>query len=211
MSGQMIQLIQEIKVSIQRDIEPVLKGYRNKNNWIDDNVPGFWTILRMLFPEIDGLGRLRYGRTIEKGVSGDAVKFMREYFPRPEYKQISGFIYNVYRHGLLHSHYPKQMIIDGRNRGWAVNFRLTGQEVPLHLKFMINSTKEQLSIDGQAFYEDLLSAIDKYIQDFSDSKKEPELQTNFRAAYQSMVAPEKEAIARKRSFIQNSDFDFFKI
>lgn len=206
---QIKSIILEIKESVRRDVEPVVKAYQDKNNWIDGNVPGFWTIPRMIFPEIDGLGRLRFGRRSYSGSSKDAVNFMREYFPRKEYKKISGFLYNVFRHGLLHSHYPKEMIIYGRNRGWSVSLKLLGTR-SMHFKFFSISEKKDLILDAEEFYKDFLSAIDGYIQDFDNPDKEAELIANFNVAYCEMRNSELEQESRKKSFLQDSDFDFFK-
>lgn len=201
-------IIQEIRESIRRDIEPLLRAYLDKNNWIDGHAPGFWVIPRILFPEIDGLGRLRYGETDTKGSSCWPVLFMREYFPRSEYKQVSGFIYNTYRHGLLHSHYPKEMIIHGKNRGWQINLS-THQSSIIHLKFQNYKEKTLLSLGVKDFYEDFLKALDKYVSEFDDSEKEKELIANFNTAYSVMRNPESEEISRKRPFMLDSDFDFF--
>lgn len=207
---EIIEIITEIKNSVARDIMPTIKCYRNKNNWKDFQQPGFWTIPRMIFPEIDGLARLRYGRINEVGSSQDAVKFMEEYFPRPEYKKISGFLWHVFRLGLLHSHYPKSMSILGKNRGWGVSLRLTGKEVPIHLEFLDKKNKESLTLDGEEFYKDFIQAIDNYIKDFNDLKKENELINNFSEVYACMVFPSSEKTWGKKSYLQNLDFNFFR-
>lgn len=200
-------ILSDIRESMQRDVDPILKVYLDKNNWANDHWPGFWTIPRILFPEVDGLGRLRYGRSTDCGSSKSAVDFMREYFPRPEYKKISGFIYNVYRHGLMHSHSPKEMIINGKNRGWRIN--LSSHSSSLHLKFQDSKEKIFLNLGMMDFYEDFLNAIDKYIKEFDDQKREAELVALFNEAYCIMRSPEIESEARNRKFLDDSDFDFF--
>lgn len=203
-------ILKEIRESVKRDVIPVLNAYRNQENWIDKNAPGFWTIPRMIFPEIDGLARLRYGRIINSGSSADAVKFIRGYFTKSEYKQIGGFIYNVYRHGLLHSHFPKEMIICGKNRGWGVVIGINSEQKTRHLQFSLPSKKEILTFDGEEFFNDFLSAIDKYINDFNDPNKEAELIASFNRAYCIMKSPQLEQESRNMPFMQDSDYDFFK-
>ncbi|MCX6791496.1 MAG: hypothetical protein NT149_00470 [Candidatus Gottesmanbacteria bacterium] len=207
--NEILKIISEIKFSAKRDIEPIIQCYRDKSNWIDSQQPGFWTLPRMIFPEIDGLARLRYGRVNDEGSTKDSVRFMEEYFSRPEYKKISGFLWYIFRLGLLHSHYPKEINILGKNRGWGISFRLTGKEVSMHLKFFNPINKTNLILDGEDFYNDFVHAIDLYLLDFQKIDKEKELMDNFSVAYVSMIFPRSEMELKRKSFLKNLDSNFF--
>lgn len=205
-----IKIITEIKSSVVRDITPIINCYKDKKNWIDLQQPGFWTIPRMIFPEIDGLARLRYGRINELGSGEDSVRFMEEYFCKPEYKKISGFLWHVFRLGLLHSHFPKPMSILGKNRGWGISFRLNKTETLMHLEFLDKKNKQSLILDAEEFYKDFLQAVDNYIKDFNNLKKEKELTNNFSEVYICMVFPSSKKTWENKSYLQNLDFNFFK-
>jgi hypothetical protein len=194
-----IYVLRDIRQSVRKDIEPVLKAYFDESQWLDKDVPGFWTLPRLLFPEIDGLARLRYGRQTDSGSASDLVQFMRDYFPGEEYKKVSGFVYYIFRLGLLHSHFPKQVLIDGRSYGWAVSL---GQKKDTELKMVGND----LMLDSVKLYNDFLAAIDKYMEEFSDPLKEKELVDNFAKAFRSIHDP----ASVDRNYIKDSDIDFLK-
>ncbi len=208
--NQVVAVLEEIKQSVIGDVEPVLKAYGDlvkiKN---DARRVGFWTIPRIIFPEIDGIARLRYGRLSDFGSSKDSICFIREYFPGNVYKQIAGFLYAVFRHGLLHSHYPKSVIIRGKDRGWAVVLSSPGV-IPMHLEFMVKTKKTHLTLDAREFYSDFIAAIDKYIKEFDDGQRQAMLTTLFNRAYHQMISPQLEQDFCKNKYINTSDIDYFK-
>ncbi|MFH1352581.1 MAG: hypothetical protein ABIH68_03290 [bacterium] len=204
-----------ITTSVKTDIEPMLKGWSNRKYRYGKSPPQMYAIPRIIFPEIDGLGRLRYGEKSQYGTAKNAVKFMREYFGRTSkhkeiYTAISGFLYNVYRHGLMHSNYPKKMIIYGKDRGWAISFSDAEKDESSHLQFL-GEDKTQFCIDCHEFYRDFLDALDKYKDDFDDTKKQAELLNNFNIAYPLMISAEQGQYSIKRkNILQDSDFEYFK-
>lgn len=202
-------VLRGIKESIIYEMKPILNVYKDHHSI--EHPLGFWTIPRLLFPEIDGLGRLRYGSTNVRGDSRCPIQFMRNYFPRAEYKEISGFIYNVYRHGLTHSHWPKKMIINNKVREWVMILSIGSQ---IHLEFS-DKDKTRLNISAKDFYEDFLKSIDKYIKDFDNNNalQVYKLTRKFSQTYFIMHDPEKEEDIKKnkskRKYLLDSDFDFF--
>lgn len=198
---QALNCLNEIKHSVQKDVEPILKAYLNESMWIDKDAPGFWTLPRVLFPEIDGLARLRYGRINDRGSGKDLVSFMRDYFPGDNYKKVSGFLYYIFRLGLLHSHFPKQVLIGGATYGWAISL---GNTAEMDLR-MVNN---ELRLDAVKFYKDFLKAIDKYMAEINDPKMEKTLVSNFFKAFSKMFDPS--LVHEKQAYIEDSDFNFLR-
>lgn len=181
--------IQEIIYSIERDVVAALNAF-NKHNAINSTKIGFFAIPRMIFPEIDCLACLYLGNT-EK-TSQKAVKFMREYFGRVNilYKQVSGFFYKTYRHGLMHQHEPKNVTINGQNLFWQISMN----HAKFHLK--INKPSNHLILDGSEFLNDFLKAAKLYLDDFNKDVNGIFLK-NFNDAFLSMNKPISEEIIKK--------------
>lgn len=204
-------IITGIKNSITNEMKLIFDAYKNQNHSVENN-SSLWIVPRLLFPEIDGLGRLRYGDVRSSGDSRCPAQFMREYFPKPEYREISGFIYNVYRHGLIHSHWPKRMIIDNKIREWVI---ILSNDSQIHLEFS-DKDKTRLNISAKDFCEDFIKAIEKYINEFDDDNalQVYKLTRKFSITYYKIHEPEKEEDVRKskskRKYILDADFNFFK-
>lgn len=200
--------LNEIKTSVSCEIKPLFSLY---SDYLEEcyTTPGMRSIPRIIFPEIDGLARLRYGYVKNRWNSKLPVQFMREYFPIKQYKEISGFIYNVFRHGLVHSHWPKMMIISNKVVGWSMT--ISSQKDNLLEKVHLtcpDPKKNHLNLNAWEFYEDFLASIDNYVKDFDngDFKKENELIQNFSRAHFKMHEPED---MRKGGIIKDSDINFF--
>ncbi len=193
-----------IKRSLQNDVAPVLKLYRKHFDRTREGI-GFFSIPRMLFPEIDGLGSFLAGTT--SNTSKHAVYYMREYLGRvnPRYREVSGFIYHVYRHGLMHQHVPKLVANKGGTLGWVIS--MSDPSVPMggHLEKWGNT----IQIDAVRLYEDVIDSIDIYIEDIQ-SDQDGDLQKKFNNAYQSMNTPEDKDVLleRKVEYLKQSDFSF---
>jgi hypothetical protein len=87
----------------------------------------FYTGLRHVFAEIDGLGKFYAGEHGTKDTVENAVGFGKEYLGRsdPRYRDLYGLLVDMYRHGLAHTHLTKSFRIrDSANRwivvGWAM-------------------------------------------------------------------------------------------
>lgn len=196
--------LEKIRTSVINDVGTALEIYFKHASDTGEGI-GFWAIPRMLFPEIDGLGSFYAGDTEPKNNSKNAVAFMREYFGRinPRYKEISGFIYHVYRNSLIHSHYPKNVVLtDDKKIFWMFGLNVSTVH---HLK----SSNNVLYIDCQAFYEDFLKTSDYYIKDFDDSSKQKELMRNFETAYNLMHEDIKKEQMIKKSYIKDTDLNYF--
>lgn len=200
-----------IKDSITYEIEPIFDAYCTDKleKLVDGHNPRSLIVPRLLFPEIEGLGNLRYGNTYNTDNSEYAVRFMRDYFPRQEYKKISGFIFNCWTRGLIRSHWSKGMSINNKNIGWQIS-SICSQEN--HLIFTdVDKNIRTLSISAIYFYQDFLGAIDNYIKEFdSNDNNVNDLIDKFSKVYYKINTAEPEKYTKRKSFLQDSDFDFFK-
>lgn len=171
-------------------------------------------ITLVIFPYIDLLGYLYRGRTS----SSNAVEFMREYLGRVDnrYQEVSGLIYDAFRHGYIHLATPKRVKLrDGKildflfvHSGKREEFlKVTNRQELQGTGARVDVYR--LSLDVPLLYRDLLSAIDEYAEDIREKQ---ELSDTFREAFETRRKPEKakEEELLNKPYIQQSDFDFVR-
>lgn len=96
----------EILESVDREMKVILTGDK----------AGFYAGLRFLFPEVSHLSHLYYGKEWGLKESKYVSRFMRKFnILSPE----CGVYYEVFRHGLMHSHHPKW--IKRAKNGWYIS------------------------------------------------------------------------------------------
>lgn len=128
-------LINEIQESITREM---------------DSMPSssFYSAIRFLFPEVTHLSHLYYGykgRDWESRESKYVARFMRKFkILHPK----CGVYYQVFRHGLMHSHHPKQV---RKLSGWYISSDtkledVFGIYIP-DLKNQLIATVEQMIVE----------------------------------------------------------------
>jgi len=87
---------------------------------LDNSEEGyFYTVLRHVFAEIDGFGKLYCGVFREANTTENAIAFGTEYLGRVSrrYRNSYGLLVDMYRHGLAHTHLTKCVKFrDARNR-----------------------------------------------------------------------------------------------
>lgn len=199
------KILGEILESVQRDVREILK-LQNEAFKKSKQVSNIWTLPRILFPEIDGIARLRYGVT---GVSGKeiaeaAVKFMKHYFrDKKEYEKLAGFQYVMYRHTLLHSHYPRTLWMNHGLVNWVVTGGRIGNVAPTR------SNKKNIVLDGNYLFENFIFATRKYIKEFDDPNLCADLSNKFSLAWGAMNSPVREDFLRRNLAIAPTDFDYF--
>jgi len=141
---------------------------------------GFFALLRILFPTITFLGTLYKG----KDYSTNAIAFMNRYLGRvnPKYRKVSDIIYNVYRHGLMHTQMPKMVKIGTRLTGWSITYNTSD-----HLRVRTLGTNALISICPQRLYEDLLRAIEFFITDINNARLQGVRMRYFKQGFVSMA------------------------
>ena len=133
-----LYLKQEILESVQREMSQILSG----------NFAGFYAGLRFLFAEVTYLSQLYWGRDEAKSVA----RFMRKF---NILTPTSGLHYEVFRHGLMHTHHPKFI-------------RHKNKVVPWY----ISNTQElgMFGISNPTFRMQIENAINKFIEELEKEK-----------------------------------------
>ncbi len=124
------------------------------------NTTGYYAAVRFLFAEIEGLAKLyfgresvrtpRYGGTVYK--AEDAVRFMRRF---NILTPTSGAHYEVFRHGLAHTHMPKFIKKGHQVIGW-------------YLSNVAGVT--QFGIFTPQFRDQVISAIDSFVDELRNEQ-----------------------------------------
>lgn len=147
----------EIKQSIQRDMRLIL-------TFPAARTAGFYAGVRYLFAEVEGLAKLYWGRENlprrrrsryggRQYTSRDAVRFMRKF---SILTPTSGVHYEVFRHGLAHSHIPKFF---SKNR----------TVIEWYLSNSAGFTSFGVFIPG--FRDQVFDAIDSFIDELRDEQR----------------------------------------
>ena len=167
-------------------------------------------LILLVFSYINFLGYLYKG----SDEASCAVDFIRDYLGKIDqrYVEVGGLLYVVLRHGIFHRVTPKRIRLQDRKildfsfhrarrredsfkiEKWPKS-RITGEVVDIY----------RLTLNIPLLYRDLLSAIDKYIEDIRDCQ---ELSDTFSRALKTRRKPEGVAEFLKRSYTRDSDIDF---
>jgi len=183
-------LVYHLLESLENEFFPAIEAF-HEDSYRTGVGKGFFSLLRMIFPAITFLGTL-YKRT---DTSTNAISFMRDYMGQvnKKYKHISDLIYNVYRHGLMHSYMPKVLEIDKKFVGWEITYNDDN-----HLRISKSKNDVKISLSPNRFFQDLLKALVRYISDFDDPKKKEQLLKNFTEGFMIMSEVLNESDLLKR-------------
>lgn len=177
--------------SLKDDFPVAFKSFRKKK-------VGYFALPRIIFPYITFLGSLYKGKDETKS----ALLFIEEYMGRvaPEYKYLAGIFYIGYRHGLLHTNMPKIFTYASRNFGWWITF---AKATKYNRGDILKGNK---LFYPQLFYSDLCKAINLYIKDFDDTKKQINLLENFKKGFTEMskIYTIKDVGSRSKKFLIKS-------
>ena len=156
---------------LKDDFSVAFHSFKNKK-------VGHFSLLRIIFPHITFLGSLYKG---EDGTES-ALKFMLDYMGRvsKEYEYLSGVYYMSYRHGLLHTNIPKIFSFGKRKLGWQITYADT---ISANRG---DSLQGKLFLYPKLFYDDLCKAINFYIADFDNIRKQKDLFANFKKGFIEM-------------------------
>lgn len=169
-----------------------------------EGIPGSLLVdvtMLLIFVHINLLGYLSSG----DDKTPNAVKFFREYLGKIDarYKEVGGLLYHMLRHGWIHRFTPKRLKLNNR---MILDFQYTFNiDREQHLKMVEIQRVKRLLISLSLLYDDLLSAIDFFVEDIRQNQ---ELSDIFKGAFETRREPEKEEDVRGRNYIKSSDFDF---
>ncbi len=128
----------------------------------------FYTGLRHVFAEIDGLGKLYAGERGTRNTVENAIRFAKDYLGRLDsrYRSLYGLLVDMYRHGLAHTHLTKSFRFrDPANRwitvGWAMTDEASHRDQ--HLTIEDGTVRfYRLWLHIPRLIEDTLAAIREY-------------------------------------------------
>jgi len=171
------------------------------------NMTGFFAIPRLLFPEIDGLGSFITGES--RATTENITTYLKLVLSKidPRYAKYAVFITLVYRHGLLHQHFPKNFKYKKKDIGWIFNISHTNNPLDIQRKFHLYFVDSTLQLDMNLFCQDVLDSIDKLYEVLTESYKE---QFAKAISQQSTPLNKTSILNRNKKYIKASDFDFFK-
>jgi hypothetical protein len=155
------------------------------------NLPqgAYYTGLRHVFAEIDGLGKLYRGERGPQNTAENAIAFGTGYLGRVNqlYRDLFGLLVDMYRHGLAHTHLSKSIKFRGaRNRWITVGWAITDDPShrPLHLTLQRWEPRYfALWLHVPQLVEDTLQAINSYGADLVNEGETSLLFARFKKGY----------------------------
>lgn len=166
-------------------------------------------LILLVFSYINFLGYLYKGR--DEAIC--AVDFIRDYLGKIDqrYVEVGGLLYVVLRNGMFHRVTPKRIKLqDGKILDFSFH-RARRREDSFKIEKWPESRKTgeatgiyKLALNIPLMYRDLLSAIDKYIEDIRDCQ---ELSDTFSRALETRRKPERVESFLGRNYTQDSDID----
>lgn len=154
----------EIYESVDREMKHILSASQT----------GFYAGLRFLFAELTYLSHLYWGKNSYKYKKESAyvARFMRKFnILPPEY----GVHYEVFRHGLMHTHHPKWIKKGNKVIGWyisnvakTISFGVFIPEFTQQIKDAINVFISELKKEK---VENKRTRLDKFFEGYSSTAK----------------------------------------
>lgn len=156
-SGAVSYLVEHLQKSLKDDFYPAYEVYRARG-------VGFFALPRIVFPYVTFLGTLFVG----KDHSMSAVRYMNRYLSRVNHsywdRTLCEFIYDVYRHGLVHTNMPKVVFEDGKVYGWQITFD-DRRHLSVDKSPAINGKSALLTISPKKLADEVISSVDEYVKD----------------------------------------------
>ncbi len=146
---------------------------------------GFFEVPHLLLAYIEFFGRMSSGKGHDANYS-DMQDFFDRYFPEP-YREASGWLIYIFRHGFAHHYAPKILNIDDLGvLGWQIFIYPSEEARKRHLNLnKVQHRNVLLEISGVQFFYDFRDAIDKLILDV---KSNPDVLENFYTGYRNIGA-----------------------
>ncbi|MCI0379571.1 MAG: hypothetical protein L0215_18335 [Gemmataceae bacterium] len=171
-----------------------IKHTLEKEAMIPPGEARYYTGLRHVFAEIDGMGKLYRGKRGKVDTAVSAVRFGKDYLGRVDsrYRILFGLLFDMYRHGLAHTHLTKSIKFrDSRNRWITVGWGLADEdhERPLHLRLEQRATRYLgLCLHVRQLVEDTLNAVNLYCTDLRNGGTASTLFRRFKRGHNGSAA-----------------------
>ena len=165
------------------------------------DVPGcFYTGLRHVFAEIDGLGKLYKGEYGKAHTAWNAVHFGKDYLGRvnAKYEQVFGLIFDMYRHGLAHGHVVRTARFLKSRKWYFVYWGLTEERADhLALKKDATGRRVWLVVSVPQLIDDTIAAIDYFVADLEEKGATSRLFARFKRGYAGTCVSLREPPGKK--------------
>lgn len=201
-------LIDQVKESIKNDCGIAIKGYSQAARE-EQRFGGFYSIPRMLFPEIDSLGSYITGEPLS--TSRNIKIYLQIILSKinPKYGEFAGFIVLVLRHGLLHQHSPKNFKYKSKFSGLAINLASPNNPISVERLHHLQFSGRYLQISVNCLYNDLLDSFD-YLLEYLFEKNNKQ---NFVKSInkQTKCLTKNFCLKHNKKYICQKDFNFLKL
>jgi len=150
----------------------------------DHRHPGcFYTGLRHAFAEIDGLGKLYKGASVLLARANFGCGSSREHAPWGVKDYGFRVVFDMYRHGLAHSHLIRTARYLKGGKWHFVYWEIT-EERKDHLALRRNGTRTWLVVSVPQLVDDMIAAIERFIQDLKAGGANSRLLSKFKKGYE---------------------------
>lgn len=197
-------LINDIKESFKIEIETAIQAYFIINS-TGKRGGGFYSIPRLIFPEIDNLGSFLTGTP--KSTGENITRYLKEIVSKTDirYKTFAGFLTVIFRHGLLHQHSTKYFINEDKYISSQITIGSVNNPIEVMRKNHLVFKDNRFFIDVNVFYNDILNSIDILVSEIKDGKY---LDT-FNQSMKIQQSPSsKKELLKKCSYLTEQDFIF---
>lgn len=165
--------------SLEGDVPPILdlfeKGTKHEGK-------GFFAMLRVIFPYLTWAGKLFHS----SGSEAEKASAFLNYYTGQRYKKYGKYLYDIYRHGLMHNHFPNVMV-DKSARvvlGWAITINTSEHLRVRSDRITCRDTRRRLRVDiipicPRQLYWDVDGALHVYARDLQEGKRLKEFRRGF--------------------------------
>lgn len=195
------------KFILNNDVNIAMKTYLQESKR-DPNKAGCYSSLRLIFPILEHMSALYFGTIRQGALSKNLRDYIYDYLGKinPLYKECSGFLVYLYRHGLMHQCQPKLLKHKNKMIEWKLSYN-EPKQFQLRCISYKNYYRFHLSIDK--FLEDVLKSIDLYEKDCVNNTKDARNKCKKGLEEMEEVLEIKEVIKRK-DWLTEEDFLFLK-
>jgi hypothetical protein len=154
----------------------------------------FYTGLRHVFAEIDGLGKLYAGERGTTNTVENAILFATEYLGRVDgrYRDLYGLLVDMYRHGLAHTHLTKSIRFRDPAKRWVtIGWAMTDEKAHRSRHLTVEQGEARffrLWLHIPKLVEDTLKAIRGYRSDLRKKGRLSSLFKQFKLGYMGTAA-----------------------
>lgn len=150
--------------------------------------------LRHAFAEIDGVAKLYCGERGKRDTAQHAVEFGEKYLGRvnPRYRELFGLVFNMYRHGLAHTHLTMCVRFRGGRHRWVtLGWGMSDDDCHRNRHLTIERREThffRIWLHVPRFVDDALQAIDFYASDPQKRGKRSRLFSRFKRGYEGTAS-----------------------